>query len=147
MASSPAFGDRSGDRVRRVRIDPRYTDAVLFDLDGVITDTAGIHQAVWAQMFDEYLGTRSPSASENHGPFTAGDYRHFVDGKARYDGVRDFLASRGVTLPWGSAADGPSAPTVSKSPSTPAASPPWPPTSAPPWRPANDQRHQRRAQR
>ena len=112
MASSPAFGDRSGDRVRRVRIDPRYTDAVLFDLDGVITDTAGIHQAVWAQMFDEYLGARSPSASENHGPFTAGDYRHFVDGKPRYDGVRDFLASRGVTLPWGSAADGPSAPTV-----------------------------------
>ncbi len=95
-----------------MRIDPRYTDAVLFDLDGVITDTAVIHRDAWAQMFDEYLSTRPAADAENHGPFTAGDYRHFVDGKPRYDGVRDFLASRGVTLPGGSADDDPSAQTV-----------------------------------
>ena len=100
------------DSGRRVRIDPRYIDAVLFDLDGVITDTAVIHRDAWAQMFDEYLTTRPVADAANHAPFTAEDYRHFVDGKPRYDGVRDFLASRGVTLPWGSIGDDPVAQTV-----------------------------------
>lgn len=97
---------------QRVRIDPRYTDGVLFDVDGVITDTASIHQAAWAQLFDEYLAERTPADGENHARFTPGDYRHFIDGKPRYDGVRDFLASRGVTLPWGAASDGASAQTI-----------------------------------
>ena len=84
-----------------VRIDPRYHDAVLFDLDGVITDTASLHAAAWKELFDDYLGRRRPSAEEDHGPFTPADYLHFIDGKPRSDGVRDFLASRGISLPWG----------------------------------------------
>jgi trehalose-phosphatase len=114
MVSDHAFGDqpRGRESGHRVRIDPRHTDAVLFDLDGVITDTAAIHQDAWAQMFDEYLARRSARTTENHAPFTPADYRHFVDGKPRYHGVRDFLASRGVTLPWGAADDDPSAETV-----------------------------------
>lgn len=88
-----------------VAIDPRYHDAVLFDVDGVITDTASLHQAAWTQLFDDFLHRRTPSDAENHDPFTADDYKHHVDGKPRYDGVRDFLASRGITLPWGSESD------------------------------------------
>ena len=88
-----------------VRIDPRYHDAVLFDLDGVVTDTAALHRAAWQELFDDYLGRRHPSADENHSPFTPADYRHFIDGKPRYDGVRDFLASRGISLPWGTPSD------------------------------------------
>jgi trehalose-phosphatase len=75
-----------------VAIDPRYHDAVLFDLDGVVTDTASLHEAAWAELFAEYA-------------FTSADYRHYIDGKPRYDGVRDFLASRGIALPWGTPAD------------------------------------------
>ncbi len=85
-----------------VTIDPRHHDAVLFDLDGVITDTAAIHEAAWKQLFDDYLASREPAESENHDPFTPEDYRHHIDGRPRYDGVRDFLASRGITLPQGS---------------------------------------------
>lgn len=88
-----------------VRIDPRHHDAVLFDLDGVITDTATLHEAAWRELFDDYLGRREPSATENHDAFTAADYRHFIGGKPRYDGVHDFLASRGVSLPWGTPTD------------------------------------------
>lgn len=86
-------------------IDPRFHDAVLFDLDGVITDTAALHEAAWKQLFDGYLATREPAEAENHAPFTSDDYRHHIDGKPRYDGVRDFLAARGITLPQGSPAD------------------------------------------
>ena len=78
---------------------------MLFDVDGVITDTASLHQAAWTQLFDDFLHRRTPSDGENHDPFTADDYKHHVDGKPRYDGVRDFLASRGITLPWGSESD------------------------------------------
>ena len=95
-----------------VRIDPRYHDGVLFDLDGVVTDTAAIHQAAWAEMFDACLAGRAPSPTENHDPFTPHDYRHFIDGKPRYDGVRDFLASRGVELPPGDPSDPAGASTV-----------------------------------
>ena len=89
----------------RVTVDPRHHDAVLFDLDGVITDTAALHEAAWKELFDSYLSTREPSEAENHDPFTSADYRHHIDGKPRYDGVRDFLAARGVALPWGNPAD------------------------------------------
>ena len=95
-----------------VALDPRYHDAVLFDLDGVVTDTASLHAAAWAEMFDGYLSRRSQADTENHDPFTPADYRHFIDGKPRYDGVRDFLASRGISLPWGSPTDGPGDDTV-----------------------------------
>ena len=88
-----------------VTIDPRLHDAVIFDLDGVVTDTASIHAAAWTVMFNDFLERRSESAQENHSPFTDDDYRHFVDGKPRYDGVADFLASRGISLPFGDPTD------------------------------------------
>ena len=88
-------------------------DAVLLDLDGVITDTANLHAACWKQMFDEYLQKRATRVGEANRPFDlATDYRLYVDGKSRFDGVRDFLASRGMQLPEGSPDDPPQAETV-----------------------------------
>jgi trehalose-phosphatase len=86
-------------------IDPRLHDAVIFDLDGVVTDTASIHAAAWAAMFNEFLARRPASELENLSPFTDDDYRHFVDGKPRHDGVTDFLASRGISLSLGDPSD------------------------------------------
>jgi beta-phosphoglucomutase family hydrolase len=88
-------------------------DAVLLDLDGVITDTATIHAACWKQMFDAYLQQRAAASGEPFRPFEiATDYRLYVDGKPRFDGVRDFLTSRGIQLPEGSPDDPPQAETV-----------------------------------
>jgi len=88
-------------------------DAVLFDLDGVITDTANMHAACWKQMFDEYLQNRAAETGEQFCPFElATDYRFYVDGKPRFDGVRDFLTSRGIRLPEGSPDDPSQAETV-----------------------------------
>jgi beta-phosphoglucomutase family hydrolase len=81
-------------------------DAVLLDLDGVITDTASVHAACWKQMFDEYLQKRATQRGEVFRPFDlAVDYRLYVDGKPRFDGVRDFLTSRDIRLPEGSPDD------------------------------------------
>jgi beta-phosphoglucomutase family hydrolase len=89
---------------------PAGIRACLFDLDGVLTPTALIHAAAWKQMFDAYLGER---AGERFEPFDAhADYERYVDGKPRYDGVRSFLASRGIELPEGTPADPPGAETV-----------------------------------
>jgi len=83
----------------------RY-DAVLFDLDGVITDTASLHAACWKKMFDDYLKTRAVQRGEVFRPFDiATDYRLYVDGKPRFDGVGDFLTSRGIQLPEGTPDD------------------------------------------
>jgi beta-phosphoglucomutase family hydrolase len=88
-------------------------DAILLDLDGVITDTANVHAACWKQMFDEYLQKRATHRREAFRPFDlAADYRLYVDGKPRFDGVRDFLTSRGIQLPEGSPDDPPQAETV-----------------------------------
>jgi beta-phosphoglucomutase family hydrolase len=88
-------------------------DAVLFDLDGVITDTASLHAACWKQMFDDYLQTRATQRGEVFRRFDiATDYRLYVDGKPRFDGVRDFLTSRGIQLPEGTPDDPPQAETV-----------------------------------
>ena len=88
-------------------------DAVLFDLDGVITDTASIHAACWTQMFDAYLHERAKQRGEAFRPFDpALDYVLYVDGKPRFDGVRDFLRSRGIGLPEGNPDDPPEAETV-----------------------------------
>jgi beta-phosphoglucomutase family hydrolase len=90
-----------------------WYDAVLFDLDGVITNTANLHAACWKQMFDEYLQKRATQGGEAFRPFDlATDYRLYVDGKPRFDGVRDFLTSRGIQLPEGSPDDSPQAETV-----------------------------------
>ena len=94
-----------------VTIDPRLHDAVIFDLDGVVTDTACIHAAAWKATFDDFLSRRPGVEGENHAPFTDADYRDFVDGRPRLDGARDFRSSRGVTLPAGSP-DEPSADTL-----------------------------------
>jgi beta-phosphoglucomutase family hydrolase len=88
--------------------------ACLFDLDGVLTQTATVHAAAWKEMFDEFLRAR---ADEDGAPFVpfdaAADYHRFVDGRPRYDGVRTFLASRGIELPEGSRDDRAAAATVS----------------------------------
>jgi beta-phosphoglucomutase family hydrolase len=87
-------------------------DAVLFDLDGVLTDTARVHAASWKKMFDAYLKQRAAATGEPFRPFEMEDYRLYVDGKPRADGVRDFLTSRGITLPLGSPEDPPDRGTV-----------------------------------
>ena len=90
----------------------RY-DAVLFDLDGVITDTASLHAACWKQMFDEYLARRATQRGEPFRPFDiATDYRLYVDGKPRFDGVRDFLKSRDIHIPEGTPDDSAQSETV-----------------------------------
>jgi beta-phosphoglucomutase family hydrolase len=87
--------------------------AVLFDLDGVLTDTASIHSACWKQTFDRYLRARAERTGEPFVEFDAeGDYHRYVDGKPRYDGVRSFLASRNITLPEGNPADSPGTDTI-----------------------------------
>ncbi|MEK7403977.1 MAG: UDP-N-acetylglucosamine 2-epimerase (non-hydrolyzing) [Acidobacteriota bacterium] len=92
---------------------PRHFDAVVFDLDGILTDTAKVHAAAWKSMFDEYLRGRAAEYGEQFRPFDlAADYRSYVDGKPRYDGVRSFLLSRGIELPEGHLSDGPDAETV-----------------------------------
>jgi beta-phosphoglucomutase family hydrolase len=96
----------------RAIIRERY-DAVLLDLDGVITDTASVHAACWKQMFDEYLLKRATLKGEAFRSFEiATDYRLYVDGKPRFDGVRDFLISRGIQLPEGNMDDPSEAETV-----------------------------------
>jgi beta-phosphoglucomutase family hydrolase len=92
---------------------PDTTRACLFDLDGVLTDTASVHAAAWKQMFDEYLRARAERTGEPFVPFDVkSDYGPYVDGKPRLDGTRGFLASRGITLPDGDPSDGPDAETV-----------------------------------
>jgi beta-phosphoglucomutase family hydrolase len=92
---------------------PGAIRACLFDLDGVLTQTAKVHAAAWKAMFDEYLQGRAEATGEPFVPFDAGaDYDRYVDGKPRYDGVRSFLAARGIDLPEGEDADPPSAETV-----------------------------------
>jgi alpha,alpha-trehalase len=88
-------------------------DAVVFDMDGVVTQTATVHAAAWKALFDAFLEERSRRSGEPFQPFDVeADYLPYVDGKARYDGVRDFLASRDIELPWGTPADPPDAATV-----------------------------------
>lgn len=87
-------------------------DAVIFDMDGVITDTPEVHAAAWKRLFDGYLAERAGRTGPRERPFDADDYRRFVDGKSRQDGVRSFLASRGIHLPEGEADDPPDRETV-----------------------------------
>ena len=85
----------------------------LFDLDGVLTQTAKVHDAAWKEMFDAYLRERAQRTGEPFVPFDpVRDYDEYVDGKPRPDGVRSFLESRGITLPDGQDDDPPSAETV-----------------------------------
>lgn len=102
---APSAGIRSSLPLDRI-------DAVIFDMDGVVTDTAAVHFAAWKLLFDEFLAhraeesaggspIRSTTDDDPYRPFEEDDYRRFVDGKPREAGVRDFLRSRGVVLPEG----------------------------------------------
>ncbi|MDQ3875530.1 MAG: beta-phosphoglucomutase family hydrolase [Actinomycetota bacterium] len=92
---------------------PAAITACLFDLDGVLTQTAKIHAAAWKQMFDDFLREWSNRKGGPFHPFDRPtDYDEYVDGKPRLDGVRSFLESRGIDLPMGSPADPPDADTV-----------------------------------
>jgi beta-phosphoglucomutase family hydrolase len=94
-------------------INPEKFDAVLFDLDGVLTMTMVIHARCWKQMFDDYLQERAQLLGEEFRPFDIdSDYKPYVDGRLRYDGVRAFLASRGISLPEGAPGDDPYRETV-----------------------------------
>jgi len=87
--------------------------ACLFDLDGVLTDTAAVHAAAWKEMFDDFLRATAARTGTVFVPFDKQDeYEAYVDGKPRADGVRDFLTSRGITLPEGEPGDAPGALTV-----------------------------------
>lgn len=88
-------------------IDRERYDAVIFDMDGVITDTAKVHAAAWKELFDAFLRKRFQDDGEPFVEFTDDDYQRYVDGKPRYDGVRDFLASREISLPEGDSNDPP----------------------------------------
>ena len=87
-------------------VDWTAVDAVLFDLDGVITPTAEVHMHAWAEMFADYL------SGHDVAPYTEQDYFAHVDGRPRYEGVAALLASREIELPWGDPSDGPDAETV-----------------------------------
>jgi len=92
---------------------PDSVRACLFDLDGVLTKTATIHAAAWKEMFDDYLHERAARTGEKFVPFDPiADYDSYVDGKPRYDGVRSFLAARGIELPEGEPGDPPNAEAV-----------------------------------
>lgn len=88
---------------------PDSIRACLFDLDGVVTRTAVVHAAAWKETFDAFLREREGA---DFRPFTGSDYDEYVDGRPRADGVRSFLASRGVELPEGGPDDPPDAGTV-----------------------------------
>lgn len=88
-------------------------DAWLFDLDGIITDTASVHANAWKKMFDEYLEVVAKREGTPFEPFEiASDYVSYVDGKPRYNGVDSFLRSRGIMLDWGEPSDPPDKETV-----------------------------------
>jgi beta-phosphoglucomutase family hydrolase len=92
---------------------PPAVRACLFDLDGVLTKTAKVHAAAWKEMFDEYLRGRAERAGEEFVAFDAvEDYERYVDGRPRYDGVREFLGSRGIELPQGEPSDPPGTETI-----------------------------------
>lgn len=92
---------------------PAHVRACLFDLDGVLTQTAKVHAAAWKEMFDDYLRARAARTGEPFVPFDpVRDYDEYVDGLPREDGTRGFLASRGIELPEGGPGDAPGAETV-----------------------------------
>jgi beta-phosphoglucomutase family hydrolase len=92
---------------------PDGITACLFDLDGVLTQTAKVHAAAWKETFDGYLRERAQRDGEEFKEFDkVADYDEYVDGKPRYDGVRSFLQSRGIELPEGSHDDPPDKETV-----------------------------------
>jgi trehalose 6-phosphate phosphatase len=96
-----------------VKISKKEVDGVIFDLDGVVTKTAAVHAAAWKRLFDDYLEERAVHEGASFRPFDADvEYRRYVDGKPRYDGVASFLESRDITLDYGEPGDPPDRETV-----------------------------------
>jgi beta-phosphoglucomutase family hydrolase len=92
---------------------PEMVGACLFDMDGVLTDTASVHAAAWKEVFDAFLETRAQREGVAFVPFDAVfDYDEYVDGRGRLDGVRSFLTSRDIELPGGTPDDPPAADTI-----------------------------------
>ena len=92
---------------------PDHVNTCLFDLDGVLTQTAKVHAAAWKQMFDDYLKARAEQRGEQFVAFDkVTDYDEYVDGEPRYDGVRSFLESRKIDLPQGTPDDSPDEETI-----------------------------------
>jgi alpha,alpha-trehalase len=87
-------------------------DGVIFDMDGVVTDTARVHARCWKRVFDNHLRARSDGTGEPFRSFNEEDYLRYVDGKPRYDGVESFLSSRHITLEHGAPSDPPGYDTV-----------------------------------
>ena len=85
----------------RARLPIDRLDAIVFDMDGVVTETASLHARSWKRVFDDFLRLRSAITGEAFRPFELVDYLHFVDGKSRYDGAASFLVSREIFLPLG----------------------------------------------
>lgn len=113
MASDHAIESAGTPLPRLVPILPDGITACLFDLDGVLTETAKVHATAWKEMFDAFLREWSEATGEPVQPFTLpADYVEHVDGKLRQDGARAFLASRGISLPEGSPSDPPTATTI-----------------------------------
>lgn len=104
----PEVGSSVPSRAVNDGTDSPAFDAVVFDLDGVVTRTAEVHAAAWKTMFDEFLRDRAIARGEAFRPFDrVYDYLAFVDGRPRFQGVESFLHSRGITLPTGSPEDAP----------------------------------------
>lgn len=98
---------------KTVAISPDVFDNVIFDMDGVVTRNAELHAAAWKRIFDDFLMEMAARHGRRFEPFdVATDYPQHVDGKPRYDGVRDFLASRGIELREGTPEDSPEEETV-----------------------------------
>lgn len=87
-------------------------EACILDMDGVVTDTAGVHEKAWKRLFDDFLSLRAAGRGEDFIPFGHEDYRRYVDGKPRGDGIASFLAARGISLPYGGPEDSPEEETV-----------------------------------
>ncbi len=113
VGSPPNAAGPSREAARGAAISPAEFDAVIVDMDGVVTRTATIHAEAWKRVFSGYLKKREERGEGPYQPFDAeADYRRFVDGKPRYDGVASFLAARGISLPRGSPNDSPRRETI-----------------------------------
>lgn len=113
MTEGPPTAHNVLPRDRPMPLDLTRFHAALFDLDGVVTKTAAVHARAWQHLFNEYLKSYSARTGQPFRPFDIEyDYPRYVDGKPRYEGVKSFLDSRGIALPWGSPDDGPDKDTI-----------------------------------
>ncbi|MEM1282437.1 MAG: trehalose-phosphatase [Chlamydiota bacterium] len=100
------MGQQSVTSKNKVEISPEEIHAFIFDMDGVVTQTANVHAIAWKRMFDDYLKDRAEKQGEKFVPFDDDlDYNKYVDGKPRIDGIKSFLESRGIEIPLGSSDD------------------------------------------